>query len=139
MAFGWSAGDIVQCIVVIWKIVEAFDSAKGSTKKYRESQAFLRAFVPVLEGIKQYLETPGQDSYKNDMETQAKIIGEAYAEFDAYLFKRHGLSSHTTNMKSMAHTLLLALDDISDKVQKLKSKVVNAVAFLGPILAFEIR
>jgi hypothetical protein len=39
----------------------------------------------------------------------------------------------------VAHTILWALDDISEKDQKLKSKVVDAVAFLGPILALEIR
>jgi hypothetical protein len=137
--FGWSAGDIVQSIRVIWTIVEAFDSAKGSKKKYAESRAFLRALVPVLQRIQQYLKNPQQDAYKNDMEVQSQIIGEAYAAFESHLDNRLGLSSRRMNPKFVAHTLLSALDDISEKVQKLKTKVVDAVAFLGPILAFEIR
>ena len=137
--FGWSAGDIVQSIRVIWVIVEAFDSAKRSKKTYVESRAFLRALAPVLQRIQQYLEKPQQDAYKKDMEVQARIIGEAYTVFEAHLDKRLGLSSRSVNTKFVAHTLLWALDDISEKVQKLKTKVVDAVAFLGPILAFEIR
>ena len=137
--FGWSAGDIVQSIRVIWTIIEAFDSAKGSKKTYEESRAFLRALVPVLLRIKQYLDKPDQDAYRKDMEVQARIIGEAYALFEAHLDKRLGLSSRSINAKFVAHTLRWALDDISEKVHKLKSKVVDAVAFLAPILAFEIR
>ena len=73
------------------------------------------------------------------MEIQARIIGEAYAAFETHLDKRLGLSSQSINAKFVTHTLLWALDNISEKVQKLKSKVVDAAAFLGPILAFEIR
>jgi hypothetical protein len=73
------------------------------------------------------------------MEVQSQIIGEAYAAFESHLDNRLGLSSRSMNPKFVVHTLLSALDDISEKVQKLKTKVVDAVAFLGPIPAFEIR
>lgn len=123
--FGWSAGDIIQSIRVTWTIVEAFDPAKGSQKKHAESRAFLRALVPVLQRIQQYLKNPPQDAYKNDMEIQAQIIGEAYAASEAPLDKRLGLSSGSMNTNFVAHTLLSALDDISEKAQKLKTKVVG--------------
>lgn len=57
-----------------------------------------------------------QDAYKKDMESQAQAIGEAYAAFEAHLDKRLGLSSRSTNTRFVAHTLLWALDDISEKV-----------------------
>ncbi len=86
----------------------------------------------------QYLETPEQDDYRDDIEVQARIITEAYADFETHINKQLGLSSRTTNMEFVAYTLLSALDDISNKVRKLKSKVADAVAVLGLIPAFEI-
>jgi hypothetical protein len=32
-AFGFSAGDIVLAVKVIWQLVEAFDTAKGAKKQ----------------------------------------------------------------------------------------------------------
>jgi|SRR5579862_4882791 len=139
MAFGWSAGDITISIRIIYKVVEAFDSAKGAEKKYAASRSFLRALVPILRRIKQYVENPEEDQFKEDMIAQGKIISDAIASFESYLDKRVGLSSRESKLQNIKDKLLWSLDDIQEKVQQLKTRVVDAVAFLGPLLAFEIR
>jgi hypothetical protein len=139
MSFGWSAGDIVISIKIVQQVVEAFDSAKGARKQYASSRAFLRALVPVLNRIKQYLENPEEDCDHEAMSSQGKIISEAYEEFEAHLSKRFGLSSRQSDVRSVVHTLLSVIDNLQKKVEKFRSKVVDAVAFLGPLLAFEIK
>ena len=139
MSFGWSAGDIIVSIKIIWQIVEAFDNAKGAKKQYETSRIFLRALIPVFHRIQHYLDNPEQDQDQEAMAVQGKIISEAYEAFEAHLDKRFGLSSRRSDFRSVRHTLLSALDEIHKKVQKLKDKVVDAMAFLGPLLAFEIR
>ena len=138
-SFGWSASDIAMAVRVVWQIVEAFDKVKGARAKYATSQSFLRGLLPVLQRIQQYLENPEHDLHREDMNIQGKIIGDAYASFDTYLKDRIGLSSRESHMRSFKDKLLSALDDIQKKVQKLKTEVVDAMAFLGPLLAFEIR
>jgi hypothetical protein len=139
MSFGWSAGDIAVSIRVIWRLVEAFDNAKGAKKEYGASRAFLRGLIPILQRIQQYLENPEKDQFQKDMIEQGRIIGDAYAAFEEHLDKRLGLSSRRSDVRSIVHTIRWSLDDIQDKVQKLKRKIVDAIAFLGPLLAFEIR
>lgn len=138
-SFGWSAGDIVTSIKIVQQIVEAFDSAKGAKKQYASSLAFLRALAPVPNRIKRYLENPEQDHDHEAMSTQGKITSEAYEEFEAHLDKRFGLSSRQSNVRSVLHTLLSVIDELQGKVEKFKNRVVDAMALLGPLLAFEIK
>src|SRR5271169_6153460 len=102
-SFGWSAGDIVTSIRIVYQIIEAFDSVKGAKKQYASSQAFLRALVPVLKRVKQYLDNPEQDQDQEAMSVQGKIINEAYDAFEGYLRDRFGLSSRQNNVRSVVH------------------------------------
>lgn len=141
--FGWSAGDIVKAIEIIWGIAEAFDNAKGAKAKYATSSAFLRALVPVLQRILQCLESPDDSPLQEDILVQADIILEAYFEFEGYLNKRTGLVSPgqgtSGKLRYITQTVLSAFDEMQGKVQNLQGRVVNAMAFIGTILAFEIK
>ncbi|MCJ1244946.1 hypothetical protein MMC30_002147 [Trapelia coarctata] len=71
---------------------------------------------------------------------QGKIIHDAYASFDGYLNKRIGLSATgQSKLRLVKDTVLSALDEMQEKLQEFQSSVVNAMAFIGPVLAFEIR
>ncbi|KAL9628207.1 MAG: hypothetical protein Q9204_006038 [Flavoplaca sp. TL-2023a] len=141
--FGWSAGDILKAIEIIWGIAEAFDNAKGAKAKYATSSAFLRALVPVLQRILQCLESPDDSPLQEDILVQAEIILEAYFDFEGYLNKRTGLVSPgqgtSGKLRYITQTVLSAFDEMQGKVQNLQGRVVNAMAFIGTILAFEIK
>ena len=141
--FGWSAGDIVKATEIIWGIAEAFDNAKGAKAKYATSSAFLRGLVPVLERILQCVESPDQSQLQETILVQAVIILEAYEDFKGYLDKRVGLASSPQGtrgtLRYITQTLVSAFDEMQGKVQSLQTRVVNAMAFIGPILAFETK
>ncbi|KAL8781948.1 MAG: hypothetical protein Q9213_005787 [Squamulea squamosa] len=143
--FGFSFGDIVKAIEIIWKIAEAFDNAKGAKANYARSRAFLRGLVPVLQRIQRCLDTSqkDEDRYRKDILIQGAIIYEAYVRFEKHLDKRTGLEpqgkSKTDRLRYVTHVVLSVLDELHDKVDKFQAEVVNAMAFIGPILASEIK
>ncbi|KAL8684597.1 MAG: hypothetical protein Q9224_006247 [Gallowayella concinna] len=143
IAPGWSAGDIMMAIQVVLKIAEAFDNAKGARTKYAASSCFLRGLAPVLQKIHQCVECPGWDQYHEDIMAQAVIIHAAYESFEEQLIKRKDLvlqrQSTVDKLRYLAQVIMSGLDELHGKVEKLQTRVVNAVAFIGPILAFEIR
>ncbi|KAL8750302.1 MAG: hypothetical protein Q9199_007160 [Rusavskia elegans] len=140
--FGWSACDIIKAIEIIWGIAEAFDNAKGARAKYATSSAFLRGLVPVLQRIQLCVESPDQTQLQKDILAQGVIIREAYVDFEGYLDKRIGLSSPVQGtggkLRYITQAVFSAFDEMQGKVQNLQTKVVNAMAFIGPIPALEI-
>jgi hypothetical protein len=105
----------------------------------RPLELFLKAFVPVLQRIQQYLENPEDDKYAKDMLAQGTVVWKAYSDFQTHLEKRHGLSLRQSDPRSIVDTIRWSLDDVADRVQKLRSRVIDAMTFIGPLLAFEIR
>ncbi|KAL8772787.1 MAG: hypothetical protein Q9209_002132 [Squamulea sp. 1 TL-2023] len=143
--FGFSFGDIVKAIEIVWKIAEAFDNAKGAKASYARSRAFLRGLVPVLQRIQRCLETPQKDDdrYQKDILIQGAIIYEAYVRFEKHLDKRIGLEpegkTKTDKLRYVTQVVLSALDELQKKVEKFQGEVVNAMALIGPVLALEIK
>jgi hypothetical protein len=139
-SFGWSAGDIVTAIEIIWRIIKAFDGAKGAKKQYAASCAFLRSFTPVLERMKLQIENVASTQLQDDMLIQAETISIAYADFDKYLDKKYALSSSKPrDVRRIIASIRWALDDLHEKVQKLQQKVINAVQLFQTFIVQEIQ
>lgn len=47
-AFGWSAGDLIAAIGVIWTVCESLKSAGGASDRYQNSLAFLQGLHDTL-------------------------------------------------------------------------------------------
>ena len=138
--FGWSAGDIVTAIEIIWRIIKAFDEAKGAKKQYAASCAFLRSFTPVLERMKLQIENVASTQLQDDMLIQAETISIAYADFDKYLDKKYALSSSKPqDVRRIIASIRWSLDDLHEKVQKLQQKVINAVQLFQTLIVQEIQ
>lgn len=109
-------------------IINAFDRAKGAKKQYAASCAFLRALVPIFDGIKVRIETTEEEELQDDMLRQAEIIALAYAKFEDHLEKRHGLSSRKPReAKKIMTTIIWSMEELNDKVQKMQKKVLDAI------------
>ncbi|KAL8868119.1 MAG: hypothetical protein Q9174_005202, partial [Haloplaca sp. 1 TL-2023] len=140
--FGWSVGDIAIAIRVIVKVAEAFYHAKDIDKRYAMSRSFLRGLIPVLERIRQCVERQENDAHREEIMAQGLIIYDAYQAFAAHLDKRSLLADGQekgSRFRVARQRFLSALDEMQGKVEKLQARVVNAMAFIGPILAFEIK
>ncbi|KAL8968672.1 MAG: hypothetical protein Q9183_002355 [Haloplaca sp. 2 TL-2023] len=143
-SFGWSVGDIAMAIRIIVKIAEAFHHARDIDKRYAMSRSFLRGLVPVLERIQQCVERRENDTHREEIMAQGLIIHDAYQSFAAHLDKREDIvladeQEKSSRWRVARQRFLSALDEMQGKVEKLQARVVNAMAFIGPILAFEIK
>lgn len=58
MSFGWSAGDIISAISLLFKIGNALRSAGGASSEYQDAVEFLRTLQSTLELLKDL--TPAQ-------------------------------------------------------------------------------
>ncbi|KAL8868490.1 MAG: hypothetical protein Q9174_004958 [Haloplaca sp. 1 TL-2023] len=142
--FGWSVGDIAMAIGVIVKIAEAFHHAKDIDRRYAMSRSFLRGLVPVLKRIQQCVESRENDAHREEIMAQGLIIHDAYEAFAAHVNKRKDIvppdgQEKGSRFRVARQRFLSALDEMQGKVEKLQARVVNAMAFIGPILAFEIK
>ncbi|KAL8814813.1 MAG: hypothetical protein Q9223_005994 [Gallowayella weberi] len=96
----------------------------------------------MLQKIEQCVQRPQEHPYHEDVMAQGVIINAAYDSFEKYLIKRKDLASQSHSkidkLRCLAQVVLTGLDELHGKVEKLQIRVVNAMAFIGPILAFEI-
>ena len=53
--FGWSAGDLVVSIKILYHIGEAFREAGGAKDQYAETASWLDSFAHDLEQIREYV------------------------------------------------------------------------------------
>lgn len=127
--FGFSAGDIAMAIQILWRIMKAFDRAKGAKKQYALSCGFLRQLIPVVKRMEMQLKVSHEDELQSDLAEQFEAISVAYEDFDNYLAKRYnGLSAKEPNKAHhILSTIRWALDELNDKVQKFKDRVNDAL------------
>lgn len=130
ISFGFSFGDFVTLIKILNHICKAFDQAKGAKKQYVISCGFLRQLIPVLRRIQAQASDETKDEHLRDaLAVNAQAISDAYTGFDDYLSRKYnGLSSREpSKAKQMLLTVKWGLDEMHEKVQKLKEKVTVAM------------
>jgi hypothetical protein len=49
--FGWSAGDIAECVKILIKIGQALKESSGSTEEYRHAVDFLKGVETTVRGV----------------------------------------------------------------------------------------
>ncbi|KAI7169031.1 hypothetical protein KC316_g11541 [Hortaea werneckii] len=125
--FGYSVGDVVYAIKILYVIIQAFDESKGAKKKYALSSGFLRQLVPVLRRLEDQIPEVSSEERRQELLVNAQTINDAYGVFYDYLRNRYsGLSANEpSNFRQI--TMKWSLDELHDKVQKLKSDVTMAM------------
>ncbi|KAI6807223.1 hypothetical protein KC332_g4993 [Hortaea werneckii] len=127
--FGFSVGDVVIAIKILYAIIQAFDESKGAKKKYALSSGFLRQLVPVLRRLEDQIKEVSSEERRQELLVSAQTINDAYGVFDDYLRNKYsGLSANEPNkFKQILATVKWSLDELHDKVQKLKCDVTAAM------------
>ncbi|KAK3722031.1 hypothetical protein LTR37_002847 [Vermiconidia calcicola] len=127
--FGWSAGDVATAVQILAHVLQAFHQTKGAKKQYAASRGFLRQLVPVVRRIREQLEDTANEPLHLDLADQYEAINVAYETFDEYLEKKYnGLSAkNPSKAKEILQTIKWSLDELHGQVQKLKSRVNDAL------------
>ncbi|KAI6912448.1 hypothetical protein KC318_g8475 [Hortaea werneckii] len=129
VGFGWSVGDVATAIKILYAIIQAFDESKGAKKKYALSSGFLRQLLPVLRRLEDQIKEVSSEERRQELLANARTINDAYGVFDDYLRNKYsGLSANEpSKFKQILATVKWSLDELHDKVQKLKSDVTAAM------------
>ncbi|KAI7534482.1 hypothetical protein KC331_g12537 [Hortaea werneckii] len=127
--FGYSVGDVVYAIKILYVIIQAFDESKGAKKKYALSSGFLRQLVPVLRRLEDQIPEVSSEERRQELLVNAQTINDAYGVFYDYLRNKYsGLSANEpSKFRQILATMKWSLDELHDKVQKLKSDVTVAM------------
>ena len=137
-AFGWSAGDIVQSIVIITKICKAFQENGGAASKYAEATAFLECLKSTLILIKDYAGSNAK--YTSAMNEQIKLAAAPYSRFESHMLKYYpvlGANSTQTRFQKIPRKFVWAvkeLSEVSGKVAELKKEIAEPFILVGILL-----
>lgn len=140
--FGWSAGDIVQSIIIITKICEAFRENGGAASKYAEATSFLECFKSTLSLIKDYAISGSNAKYNTSMSEQIKLIDAPYSRFESHMLKFYpvlGANSTQTRFRKIPRKIVWAVNELSEvsgKVAGLKKILQSRLSSLEPYCNF---
>jgi hypothetical protein len=89
--FGWSAGDVVLSIKLLYRVSKAFRDAEGAQKQYAEVAAWLGSFAGVLDRIRDFITDSPRPACVPGILKILENIDLAYAKFENYLTKYQSL------------------------------------------------
>lgn len=139
-AFGWSAGDILNSIIIITKICEAFRENGGAASKYAETTSFLEGFKATLSLIKDYTIGSSNAKYTTTINEQIKLIDAPYCQFEMHMLKfcpALGADSTQTEFRKIPKKITWAvkeLSEVSGKVASLKKDIAEPLVLVGALL-----
>lgn len=141
--FGWSAGDIVQSIIVITKICEAFRENSGAASKYAETTSFLEGFKSTLSLIRDYTISSSNAKYTTAINDAIKLIDAPYCGFELHMVKFYpALAANSTqkSVRKISRKVIWAvkeLSEVSSKVAGLKKDTAEPLLLVGTLLQLQ--
>src|SRR5271170_5460287 len=122
--FGWSAGDVVLSIRVLYRVSRAFKDAGGAQRQYMGVAAWLESFAHDLDRVREFLASTSASPCIPGIKKKMEIIDPAYAKFESYLEKYHALDEtlsskplkHSIKAKQRAKTIVWALKEMNGHV-----------------------
>lgn len=81
MSFGWSAGDIIAALILLFNLIQALDTADGAARNYREAVDFLRDLAHTLTPLEKLKDYESYHSYANEISDQLRHIKNPVEEF----------------------------------------------------------
>ena len=87
--FGWSAGDIVISIQIVYHVSHAFRKVGGARDKYADTQAWLRSFALLVEAVRTFASTTPIGPRRDNILDQIAIIDPVFKKFEQCLAKYH--------------------------------------------------
>lgn len=137
ISFGWSVGDVVSVCVILTHVIKAFDNAKGTQKHYRDSHAFLCGLFLVVSYVS---DDEKAASLPEDAKTQIQSISNAYSDLHAYILKFAKIDKpDKTRLQSVLPTIKWTMNELNDKVQKMKTNSLSAISIMETLIVMDLR
>lgn len=134
--FGWSAGDIVISIKILYHVADAFSESGGAKDQYAETSTWLRSFAEVLERVQEHVDDNPTAKYTENMRQQVSNIGPHYDQFERYLQRFEPALSST---KSTVSSVRQAVKKVRWAVKELKGHVEGLKAAVsGPLMSINL-
>ena len=81
MTFGWSAGDIAECVKLLIKIGNALKDSGGSAAKYQNAVDFLKGVETTVQGVDNILQSHPDLTFQTAFEEHATNLMTAVNHF----------------------------------------------------------
>ena len=124
MSFGWSAGDIAECVKLLIKIGKALKDSGGSIAEYQNAVGFLKGVETTVQGVENIIQNNPDLAFQDAFQEHAKNLMTALTHFkkktegyDASL----GANARTSEAKKTWKKIKLAL---FGHIEELKSAVL---------------
>src|SRR2546421_5501885 len=124
--FGWSAGDIVVSIQIIYRIGKAFGEVGGAKEQYAETATWLDNFAGDLERIVEHVTDNPTAKYTENIKQQIANIDRHYAHFEKYVRKQDAALSSTSSINAVKQAFVKvrwAVKELKGHVDSLKTAV----------------
>jgi hypothetical protein len=144
--FGWSAGDVILSIQVLYRVSKAFKNAKGAQEQYAGVAVWLDSFAHDLDRVREFLVNHSDSTCVPGIKKKLEVINPAYARFEKYLERYQALdmtlssnpAHHSSQAKRNAKTVVWALKEMNGHVENLKQSVVGPLAEMNTLLLVQI-
>jgi hypothetical protein len=81
MSFGWSVGDIAECILLLIKVGNALKDSGGSAAEYQDAVEFLKGVETTVQGVETILQKDPDLSFQADFREHATTLMTAVTRF----------------------------------------------------------
>jgi hypothetical protein len=133
--FGWSAGDVVVSIKILYHVAEAFHESGGAKDQHAECSTWLKSFADDLERVKEHVAEHPDAKHTKNIKAQIKNIDPHYTLFEKYLQKfdkAFDSTSSVTNIGKAVKKAKWAIKELKGHVDELKMGVN------GPVMAIHL-
>jgi len=134
--FGWSVGDVVTTIKILYAIGSTFKESTGATKQFTDTASWLESFASdlarITDLVAKYHDPQQPAQWTQNIVDHVKTINAYYTEFEKYLQKFDKALSSKTDLSSKTASNLVqtaakkvgwTLRELNGKVESLKSGV----------------
>jgi hypothetical protein len=141
MSFGWSAGDIVAALKLLYKTGSALKDLGGASSNFQDIYSFLQTLSQTLEHLNALQATPFDPDLSKNLREQCDQIRVPLAKFLADVERRFepalGLNSQNNRILTAPRKIQWALLT-SKKIKRLQDRITVPMAAIGLILSHHI-
>jgi hypothetical protein len=142
--FGFSIGDFIAGGQIITQVIKAFKEAGGASSKYASEVSFLNGLKATLDHLERFVgstESSQSNDLPQDISKLLQDIREPWQEFKTFLDKYEsslGTSSSRSKFAKAPRTIQYTVNDISGKVEKLRSQTEQPLQAVNSLLSLHV-
>jgi hypothetical protein len=140
MTLGWSAGDLMTSINILYAIANAFKTVSSAESQFTETASWLESFASDLALLNEYTIDYSKAQYTKNILDQVGRINTHYAEFETYLQKYDKDLSSTARASTITDCVKRvkwAFKELNRKVHSLKFAVNGPMISIKMLLALQ--